>query len=189
MDVIIGKEDEKNKHMIPLIFGAIILLTGAIFAINSNKKLLPVFNIDSTPATIPVATLTPPVNYIASPTPALTQPPVQTFSPVTELKIEDLKIGTGAEVATGSSVTVHYIGRLTSGQVFDSSVPKKQPLVFQVGGGQVIKGWDQGILGMKVGGQRRIIVPPDKGYGPNGYPPVIPPNATLIFDIELLDGK
>ncbi len=184
-----GKQDEKNKYMIPLIFGTIILLTGAVFAINSNKKLLPVFSIDPTPAIAPVTTPTPLVNFIASPIPTPTSPPVQTFAPVTELKIEDLKIGTGAEVATGSSVTVHYIGRLTSGQVFDSSIPKKQPLVFQVGGGQVIRGWDQGILGMKVGGQRRIIVPPNLGYGPNGSPPVIPPNATLIFDIELLDGK
>src|SRR3990167_2712353 len=147
MDVIIGKQDEKNKHMIPLIFGAILLLTGAIFAINSNKKLLPVFNLDPIPASIPTLA----VNSVATATPSPPISPIPTFAPVTELKIEDIKIGMGAEVASGSSVAVNYIGRLTNGQIFDTSLTQgRQPLTFQIGGGsfRVIKGWEEGLIGM-----------------------------------------
>lgn len=186
MDVIMGKQDEKNKYMIPLIFGTIIILIGAIFAINSNKKLLPVFNIDSTPASIPTLS----VNSVPTATPTPSAPPVPTFAPVTQLKIEDIKIGMGVEVASGSSVAVNYIGRLTNGQIFDTSLTQgRQPLTFQVGTGKVIKGWDEGIIGMKIGGQRRLTIPPDKAYGAQGAGQTIPPNATLIFDIELLDMK
>lgn len=187
MDVIMGKQNEKNKYMIPLIFGTIILLTGAIFAINSNKKLLPAFSLDSTPATIPTLA----VNSVGAATPTPTPPPpVPTFAPVTKLKIEDIKVGMGPEVASGSAVTVNYIGRLTNGQVFDSSLEQgRQPLTFQVGTGQVIKGWEEGLVGMRVGGQRRLAIPPDKAYGAQGAGQIIPPNATLIFDIALLDVK
>ena len=190
MDVIMGKQNEKNKNMIFFIFGTIILLTGAIFAINSNKKLIPAFSIDTTPATIPVTTPTPSVNSVNSVFTTPTSSPVPTFAPVTELKIEDLKPGMGAQVASGSSVAVNYIGRLTNGQVFDTSLSQgRQPLTFQVGTGQVIKGWEEGLIGMKIGGQRRLIIPPDKAYGVQGAGGAIPPNATLIFDIELLDVK
>ncbi len=85
---------------------------------------------------------------------------------------------------------VHYVGAFTNRQVFDSSVPRNQPLVFQVGAGQVIKGWEEGLIGMKVGGIRRLHIPPSLGYGEQGAGNgVIPPNATLIFDIQLLDVK
>lgn len=185
MDVIMGKEGEKNKYMIPLIFGTIIILTGAIFAINSNKKLLPAFNLDPIPATIPTLSVN---STTTAPSPSIS--PIPTFAPVTELKIEDIKIGMGAEVASGSAVAVNYIGRLTNGQIFDTSLTQgRQPLTFQVGTGKVIKGWDEGIMGMKIGGQRRLIIPPDKAYGAQGAGQAIPPNATLIFDIELLDVK
>jgi hypothetical protein len=87
----------------------------------------------------------------------------------------------------GSVVSVHYTGKLQDGTVFDSSLTRGQPISFVLGSGQVIKGWDEGILGMRVGEKKTLTVPPEKAYGAEGYPPVIPPNATLIFDVELVD--
>jgi peptidylprolyl isomerase len=102
------------------------------------------------------------------------------------LKIEDLKVGTGAEAVAGKSVTVHYVGTLTNGSKFDSSRDRGQGFTFGLGAGQVIKGWDQGVAGMKVGGLRKLTIPPELGYGARGFPPVIPANSTLIFEVELL---
>ena len=103
------------------------------------------------------------------------------------LQIEELQVGTGAEAKSGQSVSVHYTGTLTNGKKFDSSRDRNEPFDFQLGAGMVIKGWDQGVAGMKVGGRRKLTIPPELGYGAGGYPPVIPPNSTLIFDIELLE--
>ncbi len=103
------------------------------------------------------------------------------------LQIEDLQVGTGKEAKAGQSVSVHYTGTLTSGAKFDSSRDRNEPFEFALGAGMVIKGWDQGVAGMKVGGRRKLTIPPELGYGPMGYPPVIPPNSTLIFDIELIE--
>ncbi|MFH1016911.1 MAG: FKBP-type peptidyl-prolyl cis-trans isomerase [Pseudomonadota bacterium] len=108
---------------------------------------------------------------------------------VKDLKKEDLKAGTGAEAVAGKSVSVHYTGWLTNGTKFDSSVDRNQPFEFKLGTGQVIKGWDEGVQGMKVGGKRKLTIPPTMGYGTTGAPPVIPPNATLVFDVELLGVK
>lgn len=101
------------------------------------------------------------------------------------LQIEDVKIGDGAEAKAGDNVTVHYTGKLTDGTQFDSSVGRA-PFQFQLGAGMVIKGWDQGVAGMKVGGKRKLTIPPELGYGSRGFPGAIPPNSTLVFDVELL---
>ncbi|ALK34420.1 FKBP-type peptidyl-prolyl cis-trans isomerase [Burkholderia plantarii] len=102
------------------------------------------------------------------------------------LKYEELTEGTGAEAKSGQSVTVHYTGWLTDGQKFDSSKDRNDPFVFVLGGGMVIKGWDEGVQGMKVGGTRRLTIPAALGYGARGAGGVIPPNATLVFEVELL---
>jgi FKBP-type peptidyl-prolyl cis-trans isomerase len=105
------------------------------------------------------------------------------------LQYEEVTVGTGAEAKAGMQVTAHYHGTLTDGTVFDSSYTRGQPFGFRLGGGQVIKGWDEGIAGMKVGGKRRLTIPPDLGYGERGAGGAIPPNATLVFDVELVDVK
>ena len=105
------------------------------------------------------------------------------------LKYTDVVVGTGAEAKTGQTAVVHYTGWLTDGKKFDSSKDRGQPFSFPLGRGQVIKGWDEGVVGMKVGGKRELMIPPDLGYGARGAGGVIPPNATLKFEVELLDLK
>lgn len=105
------------------------------------------------------------------------------------LQIEDIKEGTGAEAKAGQSVTVHYVGTLTNGNKFDSSRDRDQGFTFRLGAGQVIRGWDQGVAGMKIGGVRKLTIPPELGYGARGFPPVIPPNSTLVFEVELLEVR
>ncbi len=107
----------------------------------------------------------------------------------TKLEIKDEVVGTGKEAKTGSTVSVHYTGTLMNGTEFDSSKKTGKPFEFTLGEGHVIKGWDQGVVGMKVGGKRKLTIPSDLAYGENGSPPTIPPNAALKFDIELLDVK
>jgi peptidylprolyl isomerase len=105
------------------------------------------------------------------------------------LKYIDLTVGNGAAPQQGQQVAVHYSGYLTNGSKFESSVDSNQPIVFPVGVGRVIKGWDEGLMTMKAGGKRKLIISPQLGYGEQGAPPVIPPNAELIFDIELLEVR
>ena len=102
------------------------------------------------------------------------------------LQIEELAEGAGPEATVGKTVDVHYTGWLTDGTKFDSSLDRGRPFSFPLGGGRVIKGWDQGVAGMKVGGKRKLTIPPELGYGARGAGGVIGPNATLVFEVELL---
>lgn len=106
-----------------------------------------------------------------------------------ELQIEELKAGTGAEAKAGNTVSVHYVGTLTSGKKFDSSRDRGSPFNFKLGAGQVIKGWDQGVAGMKVGSMRKLTIPAHLAYGERGFGDVIPPGSTLVFEVELIDVK
>jgi FKBP-type peptidyl-prolyl cis-trans isomerase len=117
-------------------------------------------------------------------------------SNITELMRTDVRPGTGAEAAAGQRVTVHYTGWLydesqadKKGSKFDSSRDRNEPFTFRLGAGEVIRGWDEGVAGMKVGGQRTLTIPPGMGYGARGAGGVIPPNATLVFDVELLEVR
>lgn len=104
-----------------------------------------------------------------------------------KLLIEDLVEGSGIVATSGNTVSVHYTGWLTNGKKFDSSLDRNKPFEFKLGAKQVIQGWDQGVKDMKVGGKRKLTIPPDMGYGAQGAGGVIPPNATLVFEVELLD--
>jgi FKBP-type peptidyl-prolyl cis-trans isomerase FkpA len=108
---------------------------------------------------------------------------------MSELIIEDLTLGNGDEATRGKTVVVHYTGWLTDGTKFDSSKDRNDPFDFPLGAGHVIRGWDQGVAGMKVGGTRKLTIPPEMGYGSRGAGGVIPPNATLVFEVELLAVK
>lgn len=131
---------------------------------------------------------------IYKPKPSATQSPGSGANQVVTqsgLKYEDIVVGTGPAAKAGDTVSVHYTGTLEDGTKFDSSVDRGTPFEFTLGQGKVIAGWDEGIQGMQVGGKRKLTIPPALGYGAGGYPPVIPANATLIFDVELLsiNGK
>src|SRR3954469_24491122 len=103
------------------------------------------------------------------------------------LVTEDLVVGTGQVAESGHDILVHYVGRLAEGTQFDSSRARRDPLDFALGAGDVIKGWDQGIPGMRVGGKRRLTIPPERAYGDTGLAGIIPPKATLVFEVELLE--
>lgn len=162
-----------NKYLIA--YGFLILLGIGIFVALDQKK--PTNPFDNSPIALPTSA---PTIAVVSPFP--------TSPPITKLLIEDTQVGTGTAAANGNTISVNYVGMFTDGKVFDSS-QGRQPLTVEIGTGKVIAGWDQGIIGMKVGGKRRLIIPPSLAYGEKGAGGVIPPNAILIFDIDLLDVK
>ena len=127
----------------------------------------------------------------AKPVETAEKPPEKPADPPSneKLGIKDVVVGKGAEAKAGDNVKVHYVGTLPDGKEFDASKKHGQPFDFELGAGRVIKGWDQGVAGMKVGGKRKLTVPPSLGYGARGFPPVIPPNSTLLFEVELLEVK
>jgi peptidylprolyl isomerase len=141
-------------------------------------------------AALALATTSAGVLTTAGPTPAKAQ---QTVTTASGLKLTDTKVGTGASPRPGQICVMHYTGWLyengQKGRKFDSSVDRGQPFEFNIGRGMVIKGWDEGVATMKVGGKRTLIIPPDLGYGARGAGGVIPPNATLLFEVELLGVK
>jgi FKBP-type peptidyl-prolyl cis-trans isomerase FkpA len=131
----------------------------------------------------PVAT---PAEPLVEPLPRpLTPPPAEDGG----LVIEDLVVGTGLGAARGDKVSAHYVGTLVSGTEFDSSRKHGEPFTFTLGSGHVIKGWEQGVPGMRVGGKRKLVIPPDLAYGERGMPPTIPPRTALVFEIELVDVR
>ncbi len=167
-----------NKYFIA--YGFIFLLVlGILLSVNSKKTTAP-FN--NNPISLP----SPFSSSMLTSAPSA--PPAQPSVSITKLTIVDVQVGTGTPAATGNTITINYTGMFLDGKVFDTSIGK-QPFTFELGVGKVIPGLDQGILGMRVGGKRRLIIPPDLAYGEQGISGAIPPNAPLIFDIELLDVK
>jgi FKBP-type peptidyl-prolyl cis-trans isomerase len=149
----------------------------------SNTSGMAATSTEPATTTAQVASQTPSMdNALSNPAP-IPNPLPTTFT------ANDTIVGTGAEAVPGKQVTVNYVGMLPNGKVFDASSLHGQTFTFNLGGGQVIKGWDQGVVGMKVGGVRRLIIPANLAYGSQGAGGVIPPNATLIFDVQLLDVK
>jgi peptidylprolyl isomerase len=172
-----------NKNLIGILVGIGILLLGAIWVSRNPVAQSPVSDLVTTPAT----PTTPPASAMCASKPAANTSLKD--ADVKELKKEDIKVGTGAEAVSGKTVVVNYIGRLVDGKQFDASCDRGQPFDFVLGTGGVIQGWDQGVAGMKIGGQRRLIIPSSLGYGENGAGADIPPNAALIFDVELLEVR
>lgn len=162
--------------------GILILVIGAIGVLSLSQKE------EKKPGETVVQTAP---KEEAPPTPIAEDLPI-TMNPtqeVTELKIEDTKIGEGGKVKSGDTVVMHYSGTLLSGSKFDSSYDRGTPFETTIGVGRVIKGWDQGVPGMKVGGKRKLTIPSDLAYGARGAGSAIPPNAALIFEVELLEIK
>lgn len=164
-----------KKYLFAIIFLVIFAVIGGI-AVFSTKKS-PEIQLLATPS---------PTGTIESTTEPTATASAKPMTQVDKLIIQDEKVGTGTTAVVGKKVTVNYVGTLTDGTKFDSSYDKGTPFSFNLGAGEVIQGWDQGVTGMKVGGKRKLTIPSSLGYGPQGVPGVVPGGATLIFEVELL---
>ena len=182
-----------SKNLAPLLIIIVVVALGlaGIFFLSNQK--IENSQISLTPTIYPSPTQTPTTN--ASTSAIITGQPATNGASMNNitttadgLQIQDLTVGTGQEVKSGDTVTVNYLGTLTDGVKFDSSYDRNQPFSTQIGVGQVIKGWDEGIVGMKVGGKRKLIIPTTLGYG-NQAAGSIPANSTLVFEVELLSVK
>ncbi len=163
----------KQKHLRAAAFALSMTLAGCVLSESKPTS--------STPPSAPAARTTTSAEAPVKMSDAKTTP--------SGLSYIDVKEGTGVSPKKGQTVTVHYTGRLADGTKFDSSIDRGQPFSFTIGVGQVIKGWDEGVATMKVGGKRKLIIPPTLGYGERGFSNVIPPNSVLHFDVELLDVR
>ncbi len=173
-----------------IVFIAVVLVLGGLFIQQQGSQKNPLENSQTASSTTPTSTQTP-VPYPTLSPPEPRQNSSQSGNMVTMpdgLKIQDISLGTGKEAKSGDTVAVNYLGTLENGTKFDSSYDRNQPFITQIGVGAVIKGWDEGIPGMKVGGKRKLIIPSELGYGAQGAGP-IPPNSTLIFEVELISIK
>lgn len=169
-----------SKNFIPFLIVITVIIIGAagIFLIMNTKQNPPSINLQNQQVSnVPTSTPTPTPQILNS----------QTLAD--GLKIEDEKIGTGSAVKAGDTIAINYIGTLENGTKFDSSYDRGLPFETKIGAGEVIKGWDEGVLGMQVGGKRRLIIPPSLAYGEQGVSGAIPPNSTLIFELELVKIK
>lgn len=179
----------KMQKMIPILILLLVILTGGVgiyFLFNQkNPTSNLIQNTQPSPTIFFPQTQANSIQSSPTASPSKTPAIISSQDFPDGLKIEDYKIGTSSAVKSGDTIIINYIGMLDNGQKFDSSYDRGQPFETQIGVGQVIKGWDEGIIGMQVGGQRRLIIPSSLGYGESGVPGQIPANATLIFDVEL----
>jgi len=182
-----------SRKLVPFLIVIVVVVLGflGIFFLSNQKIENPQLNLK--PTVYPLPTQMPataaPTNAIITGQPATTGANMDNVITTADgLQMQDLTVGTGQEVKSGDTVTVNYLGTLLDGTKFDSSYDHNQPFTTQIGVGQVIKGWDEGIVGMKVGGKRKLTIPAALGYGdqPAGS---IPPNSTLVFEVELLGVK
>lgn len=174
-----------NKYLIVTILLLLLAVGGGVFVVSKNSSQPSSTNSPTTNLTNTTRQVsTPSATVVATPTPeASSSASVTTME--NGLKIDDEVVGSGPEAVPGKKVTVNYMGTLTDGTKFDSSYDRGTPFSFNLGAGEVIAGWDQGVSGMKVGGKRRLTIPPSLGYGAQSVG-AIPPNSTLVFEVELL---
>lgn len=166
-----------KKYLFVTIFLIVLAAAGGIYVVFSNKS------VGSQNTSLPTPTISATIEPSAEPS-ASSSAKITTMND--GLKIQDEVTGTGNEALSGKKATVNYVGTLTDGTKFDSSYDRNEPFSFNLGAGEVIKGWDEGVIGMKVGGKRKLIIPSSLGYGDGGVPGTIPGGATLIFEVELL---
>ena len=180
MDEGVPEKSLNKKYLCVIIFLGILVISGGLYVISSNRSLpkAPVVSTSSLPSASPSATILKDEGPSASSSANITKMK-------DGLQIQDEVVGAGTEAETGNQVTVNYIGTLTDGKKFDSSYDRNQPFTFTLGAGEVIKGWDEGVAGMRVGGKRKLTIPASLGYGDSGVPGAIPGGATLIFEVEL----